>query len=50
MIDDAYRAFEQLKMLSLERDDHTDDQPNNAPDDMVFGIGDNKNWWETAVD
>jgi integrase len=49
MIDDVVRAFEELKKLSLERKDRAADRPNSAPDDVVFGIGDNKKWWEAAL-
>jgi integrase len=49
MIDDVLRAFQELKKLSLQRKDRAIDQPNNAPDDVVFGIGDNKKWWEAAL-
>jgi integrase len=49
MIDDVLFAFKQLKKLSLERKDRAIDRPNNAPDDVVFGIGDNKKWWEAAL-
>jgi integrase len=49
MIEDVYRAFQALKGLELERKDRALDQPNNAPDDVVFAIGDNKKWWEAAL-
>jgi integrase len=49
MIDDVFRAFKQLKKLALERKDRATDRPNNSPQDVVFGIGDNKKWWETAL-
>ncbi len=49
MIDDVVSAFRQLKKLSLERKDRAIDRPNAAPDDVVFGIGDNKKWWEAAL-
>lgn len=49
MIEDVLNAFQQLKRLSLERKDRSADRPNGAPDDVVFGIGDNKNWWEAAL-
>ncbi len=49
MIDDVVSAFRQLKKLSLERKDRASDRPNAAPDDVVFGIGDNKKWWEAAL-
>ncbi len=49
MIDDVLSAFRQLKKLSLERKDRAIDRPNAAPDDVVFGIGDNKKWWEAAL-
>ncbi len=48
MIDDVLSAFKQLRKLSLERKDRALDQPNAAPDDVVFGIGDNKKWWNAA--
>ena len=49
MIDDVSNAFKQLKKLSLERKDRAIDRPNAAPDDVVFGIADNKKWWEAAL-
>ena len=49
MIDDVLSAFRQLKKLSLERKNRAIDRPNAAPDDVVFGIGDNKKWWEAAL-
>ena len=49
MIDDVVSASRQLKKLSLERKDRAIDRPNAAPDDVVFGIGDNKKWWEAAL-
>jgi len=49
MIDDVTSAFRQLRKLSLERKDRSADRPNAAPDDVVFGIGDNKKWWESAL-
>ena len=49
MIEDVYRSFRALKGLALERKDRAIEQPNMAPEDVVFGIGDNKKWWETAV-
>jgi|SRR6187402_480437 len=49
MIEDVYRAFRELKKLALERKDRSVDRPNRAPDDVVFGIGDNKKWWEAAL-
>ena len=49
MIDDVVNAFKELRKLSLERKDRAIDRPNSAPDDVVFGIGDNKKWWEAAL-
>ena len=49
MIDDVFHAFKQLKKLSLERKDRATDRPNSSPEDVVFGIGDNKKWWEAAL-
>ena len=49
MIEDVYKAFKQLKKLSLERKDRAVDRPNESPEDVVFGIGDNKKWWEAAL-
>lgn len=49
MIDDVYRAFRELKKLELERKDRSVDRPNSAPNDVVFGIGDNKKWWEASL-
>ena len=50
MIEDVVKAFKGLKALSLARKDRAVGQPNNAPDDVVFGIGDNKKWWEAALE
>lgn len=49
MIDDVVTAFEQLRNLSLSRKDRSADQPNPSPKDVVFAIGDNKKWWESAL-
>jgi integrase len=49
MIQDVYTAFRSLKKLGLERKDRAKDRPNSAPEDIVFGIGDNKKWWEAAL-
>lgn len=49
MIADVVRAFQELRKLSLERKDRAVDRPNSSPDDVVFGIGDNKKWWEAAL-
>jgi integrase len=42
-------ALRQLKKLSLKRKDRATDRPNSSPEDVVFGIGDNKKWWEVAL-
>jgi integrase len=49
MINDVVKAFKELRKLSLERKDRAIDRPNSSPDDVVFGIGDNKKWWEAAL-
>ena len=49
MIDDVVNAFRKLRTMALERKDRAIDQPNNAPEDVVFAIGDNKKWWEAAL-
>jgi integrase len=49
MIDDVVYAFKQLKKLSLDRKDRATDRPNTSPENVVFGIGDNKKWWEAAL-
>lgn len=49
MIDDVVNAFKELQKLSLERKDRAIDRPNSSPDDVVFGIGDNKKWWGAAL-
>lgn len=49
MIEDVYNSFCALKTLALERTDCAAGHPNAAPADVVFGIGDNKKWWEPAI-
>ena len=49
MIEDVCRSFRELKTLALERKDRAADHPNTAPEDVVFGIGNNKKWWEAAL-
>jgi integrase len=49
MIDDVVNAFRKLRTMGLERKDRAIDRPNNAPEDAVFAIGDNKKWWEAAL-
>lgn len=49
MIEDVLFAFKQLKKLSLKRKDRASARPNVAPEDVVFGIGDNKKWWDGAL-
>jgi hypothetical protein len=48
-IEAVCREFRSLKELALVRKDRAIDQPNTAPEDVVFGIGDNKKWWETSL-
>jgi integrase len=49
MINDVVKAFKELRKLSLERKDRAIYRPNSSPEDVVFGIGDNKKWWEAAL-
>jgi integrase len=49
MIKDVVKAFVELRKLSLARKDRAVNRPNNSPNDVVFGIGDNKKWWEAAL-
>jgi len=49
MIDDVVYAFRELRKLSLGRKNRSADRPNDAPGDIVFGIGDNKKWWAAAL-
>lgn len=49
MIDDVVSALKGLQRLGLSRKDRASDQPNDAPDDVVFGIADNKKWWGAAL-
>ena len=49
MIDDVVSAFRALKSMAIERKDRAADRPNETPNDAVFGIGDNKKWWEAAL-
>ncbi|WP_348269428.1 site-specific integrase [Edaphobacter paludis] len=49
MIDDVVEAMKALKALSLTRKRRSTDKPNESPSDVVFGIGDNKRWWENAL-
>lgn len=49
MIDDVHASLLAIRKLKLSRKDRSDDKPNEAPDDVVFAIGDNKKWWESAL-
>ena len=49
MIGSVIKAFRVLETLALERKDRASDQPNDAPNDVVFGVGDNKRWWGAAL-
>lgn len=49
MIEDVFLAFRELEKLALERKDRAIDRPNGAPEDVVFGIGDSKRWWEAVL-
>jgi integrase len=49
MIDHVVEAFKGLQALSLSRKDRSKDRPNESPSDVVFSIGDNKKWWESAT-
>jgi integrase len=41
----AIEALRMLKHMSLERKDRSKDLPNESPDNAVFALRDNKNWW-----
>lgn len=49
MIPNVVTAMKALKAMKLERKDRATDMPNQSPDNSVFGIGDNKNWWLSAL-
>jgi integrase len=42
------RALRILEQIPLERKRRSVDKPNESPKNVVFGIRDNKNWWERA--
>jgi integrase len=49
MNDDVVRAMKTLRKLGLVRKRQSKDEPNMAPDNVVFAIGDNKSWWGSAL-
>ena len=49
MISDVSHALKELRKLDLKRKRRADDMPNNSPEDSVFAIADNKNWWISAL-
>jgi integrase len=42
------RALRILEQMSLERKRRSADKPNESPENVVFGIRDNRNWWTRA--
>jgi integrase len=49
MIDDVVEAMKALRGNPLPRKQRADDIPNNTPSDAVFSVGDNSNWWTSAL-
>lgn len=49
MIPNVLTAMKALKAMKLGRKDRATDRPNKSPDNSVFGIADNKNWWLSAL-
>ncbi|MBB5331780.1 tyrosine-type recombinase/integrase [Tunturiibacter gelidoferens] len=49
LIPSVVKALRALKALSLTRKRRSNDLPNPSPADSVFGIGDNKNWFGSAL-
>jgi integrase len=49
MIDDVYDALKALQKMQLTRKDRAKDTPNPSPSDVVFGLSDNKRWWEATL-
>lgn len=49
MIDDVMDAMRRLQGLGMTRKDREIGRANPAPEEAVFGIGDNKRWWEAAL-
>ncbi len=49
MIDDVRDALLAIQALGLSRKDRAADQPNMAPDDSVFFVGDNHKWWGNVL-
>jgi integrase len=43
------RSLTDLKALPLHRKRRAKDRPNNAPEDVVFAIGDSKKWFGSAL-
>ncbi|MBS1798949.1 MAG: site-specific integrase [Acidobacteria bacterium] len=49
MIPNVIVAMKALQKMKLGRKDRSEDRPNQSPDNSAFGIGDNKNWWLSAL-
>jgi integrase len=48
MIDDVVTALRALQEMPIVRKPKTLDRPNPAASNVVFSIGDNKKWWNSA--
>lgn len=49
MIKPVERALRTLREIPVERKRRSANRPNMSPANSVFGIGDNKNWWGSAL-
>jgi integrase len=49
MIDNVVAAMEGLKKIPMVRKSRSSESPNQAPDNSVFSLGDNKKWWASAT-
>jgi site-specific recombinase XerD len=50
MNDDVLAALEGLRDIPMVRKNRSADQPNEAPENAVFSLGDNKKWFADACD
>jgi site-specific recombinase XerD len=50
MNDDVLAAMRSLKKIPMVRKSRSADQPNQAPENAVFSLGDNKKWFADACD
>ncbi|WP_433972761.1 tyrosine-type recombinase/integrase [Tunturiibacter lichenicola] len=49
MIDDVIAAMKGLRKIPMVRKSRSSELPNQAPDNAVFALGDNKKWWASAT-